>query len=64
MVEGYNGAAPPDQERNVSCTYSQPDMREELERYGLRFSNYGSRGRNGPTIGMAMISMAQTITRT
>ena len=61
LVEGYNGAAPPDQERNVSCTYSQPEMREELERYGLRFSNYGSRGRNGPTIGMAMITMAHDL---
>ena len=33
-------------------------MREELEGFGLRFSNYGSRGRNGPTIGMALITIA------
>ena len=57
-VEGYNGAAPPDLERNVSCIYSQPRMKEELEKYGLRFSNYGSQGRNGPTIGMALNSIA------
>ena len=57
-VEGYNGAAPPDMERNVSCVYSQPHMKEELDRYALRFSNYGSRGRSGPTIGMALISLA------
>jgi len=57
-VEGYNGAAPPELERNISCTFSQSRMREELERYGLRFSNYGSQGRNGPTIGMALITIA------
>ena len=57
-VEGYNGAAPPDVERNVSCVYSQPHMKEELDRYALRYSNYGSRGRSGPTIGMALISIA------
>ena len=33
-------------------------MKEELDRYALRYSNYGSRGRSGPTIGMALISMA------
>ena len=57
-VEGYNGAAPPELERNISCTFSQPHMKEELEKYGLRFSNYGSRTRNGPTIGMALITVA------
>ena len=57
-VEGYNGAAPPDLERNVSCIYSQPRMKAELEKYGLRFSNYGSQGRNGPTIGMALNTIA------
>ncbi len=57
-VEGYNGAAPPELERNVSCIYSNPRMKEELEKYGVSFSNYGSRGRNGPTIGMALNSIA------
>ena len=57
-VEGYNGAAPPELERNVSCIYSNPRMKEELEKYGVSFSNYGSRGRNGPTIGMALSSIA------
>ena len=57
VVEGYNGAAPPDLERNVSCVYSQPFMKENLEKFGLRFSNYGSRGRSGPTIGMALITI-------
>ena len=57
-VEGYNGAAPPESERSVSCIYSQPHMKETLERFGLRFSNYGAKGRNGPTIGMALITIA------
>ena len=57
-VEGYNGAAPPDMERSVNCVYSRADMKEELEKYGLQFSNYGSQSRSGPTIGMALITMA------
>ena len=57
-VEGYNGAAPPDVERSVGCIYSQPHMKETLEKYGLSFSNYGSQSRSGPTIGMALVTMA------
>ncbi len=52
-VEGYNGAAPPEMERSVSCIYSRADMKENLDQYGLRYSNYGSQSRNGPTIAMA-----------
>ena len=33
-------------------------MKEELERYGVRFSSYGSDRRSGPTIGMALITLA------
>ena len=57
-VEGYNGAAPPDMERSVSCIYSHARMRERLEKFGLRFSNYGSQSKTGPTIGMALVTMA------
>jgi hypothetical protein len=57
-VEGYNGAAPPDLERSVSCIYSHAHMKESLQKYGVRFSNYGSNSRSGPTIGMALVSMA------
>ena len=57
-VEGYNGAAPPDMERSVNCVFSQARMKERLEKFGMRFSNYGRQGRNGPTIGMALVSMA------
>tara|TARA_B100000315_G_scaffold212500_1_gene209922 strand:+ start:3116 stop:4018 length:903 start_codon:yes stop_codon:yes gene_type:complete len=57
-VEGYNGAAPPDLERSVSCIYSHAHMKESLQKFGVRFSNYGSNSRSGPTIGMALVSMA------
>lgn len=57
-VEGVNGPAPPDLERRITCVYSQAGMREQLERHGVQFSSYGSRGRQGPTIGMALVSMA------
>ena len=57
-VEGYNGPCPPEMERRVGCTYSKAEMKETLEKYGVQFSSYGSRGRQGPTIGMALVSMA------
>ena len=57
-VEGVNGPAPPDLERRITCVYSRPEMREQLERHGVQFSSYGSRGRQGPTIGMALVSVA------
>ncbi|MCH8281202.1 MAG: PAC2 family protein [Chloroflexi bacterium] len=57
-VEGVNGPVPPDMERRVTCVYSKAEMREELDRYGLQFSSYGSEGRRGPTIAMALVSLA------
>ena len=57
-VEGYNGPAPPEMERSVNCSYSRPDMKEELEKYGVGFSGYGSGRRSGPTIAMALITLA------
>ena len=58
VVEGYNGPAPPDMERSVNCSYSRAEMKEELDKLGVRFSSYGSERRAGPTIGMALISLA------
>ena len=58
LVEGYNGPSPPEMERNVNCVYSKAEMKEDLEKYGIGFSNYGSDRRAGPTIGMAMVTMA------
>ena len=57
-VEGVNGPVPPDLERRVTCVYSKPEMKETLERYGLQFSSYGTDGRRGPTIAMAMVTLA------
>ena len=57
-VEGVNGPAPPDLERRITCAYSKASMKEDLERFGLQFSSYGSEGRRGPTIGMELVSIA------
>jgi len=57
-VEGYNGAAPPNMERSVSCIYSRADMKENLDKFGLRYSNYGYQSRSGPTIAMALVTIA------
>jgi len=57
-VEGVNGPVPPDLERRVTCVYSKPEMKETLEKFGLQFSSYGSEGRRGPTIAMALVSLA------
>lgn len=39
-VGGVFGPAPYDKEREISCTYSLPRMKNELTRYAVRFSNY------------------------
>ena len=57
-VEGYNGPASPDLERSVNCSYNRPHMRDQIERYGVQFSNYGSEGKSGPTIAMALITLS------
>lgn len=57
-VEGYNGPAPPELERRVGCVFSKAEMKPTLDRYGLQYSSYGSSTRQGPTIGMALVSMA------
>jgi len=57
-VEGVNGPVPPEMERRVTCVYSKAEMKEILEKYGLQFSSYGSEGRRGPTIAMALVTLA------
>jgi proteasome assembly chaperone (PAC2) family protein len=37
---GVYGAMPYDKDREVSCSYSLPKMKEELKEYAVRFSNY------------------------
>ena len=45
-------------ERSVSCVYSRDHLKETLEKYGVRFSDYGSQDRSGPTVGMALVTLA------
>jgi proteasome assembly chaperone (PAC2) family protein len=54
-VGGVYGAMPYDRDRDVSCVYSLPRMKGELERYAVRFSNY----EGGTTIGTYMAHMAE-----
>ena len=39
-VAGVYGPVPYGRDRDVSCVYSLPGMKEELSRYAVRFSNY------------------------
>ena len=39
-VAGVYGPVPYDRDRDISCVYSLPGMKEDLSRYAVRFSNY------------------------
>ena len=39
-VAGVYGPVPHNKDRDISCVYSLPGMKDELSRYALRFSNY------------------------
>lgn len=54
-VGGVYGATPYDRDRQVSCVYSLKRMREELENYGVNFSNY----EGGATIGSYLLDRAE-----
>ena len=56
-VEGVNGPVPPEMERRITCVFTRPEMRKMLDRYGVQFSSYGSEGRRGPTIAMALVTL-------
>ena len=55
VVGGVYGAMPYDRDREVSCTYSLPRMKKELEQYAVRFSNYNG----GATIGSYLVDRAE-----
>lgn len=55
IVGGVYGAMPYEKEREVSCTYSLQQMKEELSRYAVRFSNY----EGGATIGSYLVDRAK-----
>lgn len=54
-VGGVYGAMPYDRDREISCVYSLPEMKEELEAYAVRFSNY----EGGATIGSYLVDRAE-----
>jgi proteasome assembly chaperone (PAC2) family protein len=54
-VGGVYGAMPYDKDREVSCVYSLPDLKEQLSPYAVRFSNY----EGGATIGTYLADRAE-----
>jgi proteasome assembly chaperone (PAC2) family protein len=54
-VGGVYGPVPYEKDREVSCAYSLPRMREELEHYAVQFSNY----EGGSTIGTYLARAAE-----
>jgi len=55
VVAGVHGPMPYDKDREISCVYSLPGMREELTRYAVKFSNY----EGGATIGVYLADRAE-----
>lgn len=54
-VGGVYGPVPYDKARDISCIYSDPEMKAELEQYAIRFSNY----EGGATIGSYLADKAE-----
>jgi proteasome assembly chaperone (PAC2) family protein len=52
---GVYGAMPYDQDREVSCVYSLPHMKNELAQYAVKFSDY----EGGSTIGTYLVDRAE-----
>ncbi|MGD2144315.1 MAG: PAC2 family protein [Anaerolineae bacterium] len=55
VVAGVNGSMPYDKDREISCVYSLPRMKEELGGYAVRLSNY----EGGATIGVYLADRAE-----
>lgn len=55
LIGGVYGAMPYDKDREVSCTYSLPRMKAELNDYAVRFSSY----QGGATIGSYLVDAAE-----
>ena len=56
-VGGVLGPVPFDQDRQITCTYSLPRMRDELENYAVSFSNY----EGGVSIGSYLLDQAEKL---
>jgi len=55
VVAGVNGPMPYDKDREISCVYSLPEMKEEMAGYAVRLSNY----EGGATIGVYLADRAE-----
>ena len=55
VVGGVYGAMPYEKDRQISCAYSLREMRDELAKYAVRFSDY----EGGATIGTYLIDRAE-----
>jgi len=54
-VGGVYGATPYDKDRDISCVYSLPRMKDELKKYAVKFSNY----EGGVSIGSYLADRAE-----
>jgi proteasome assembly chaperone (PAC2) family protein len=54
-LAGVYGPVPYDRDRQISCIYSMPSMKAQLEDYAVDFSNY----EGGSSIGSYMVSRAE-----
>jgi proteasome assembly chaperone (PAC2) family protein len=55
VLGGVYGPVPYDKDREISCVYSLPQMRQELDDYAVRFSDY----EGGATIGTFLADRAE-----
>jgi hypothetical protein len=55
-VAGVYGPVPYDKDRDISCVYSLPAMKDELSRYAIRFSDY----EGGATISTYLADKAES----
>ena len=55
ILGGVHGPVPYDKDREISCVYSLPEMKDELERYAVRLSDY----EGGATIGAYVAHKAE-----
>jgi proteasome assembly chaperone (PAC2) family protein len=55
VVAGVHGPMPHGKDREISCVYSLPGMKEDLSRYAVKFSNY----EGGATIGLVLVDQAE-----
>jgi predicted ATP-grasp superfamily ATP-dependent carboligase len=55
VLGGVYGSVPYDKDRTISCVYSMPHMKSEMEKYAVRFSNY----EGGVSIGSYLADRAE-----